>query len=162
MSRLRRIAAFALGSVLLPACVAPPVKPQTNAQMTIKPLWEIRHAAEGSAAGRYELGKDYQARGNLDLALDAYVQALTLDSRNVEALNAIATIYSQQGRLAEAESTLREAVAQNPGAAYLHNNLGYSLLKQNRPAEAATPGMSGHAIIWRWPRPRSPSVSTAC
>jgi tetratricopeptide (TPR) repeat protein len=126
MSRLRRAAAFALGSVLLPACVAPPVKPQTTAQMTIKPVWEIRHAADGSAAAQYELGKDHQARGNLDLALDAYVQALTLDSRNVEALNAIATIYSQQGRLAEAESTLREAVAQNPAAAYLHNNLGYT------------------------------------
>jgi tetratricopeptide (TPR) repeat protein len=121
MSRLRPIAAFVLGSALLPACVAPPAKPQ----MTITPFTEIRHAADNSAAAQYELGKYYQARGNLDLALGAYVQALTLDSRHLESRNALATIYSQKGRFAEAESTLREVVAQSPGAAYLHNNLGY-------------------------------------
>ncbi len=50
---------------------------------------------------------------------------MTLEPRLFDAHNAIATIYSQQGRLAEAESTSRVAVAQSPGAAYLHNNLGY-------------------------------------
>lgn len=120
MFKLRPTVAFVLGSALLPACVAP-----SKLQMTIEPFMEIRHAADGSAAGQYELGKYYQSRGNLDLALGAYVQALTLDSRHLEARNAMATIYSQQGRFAEAESTLREGVAQNPGAAYLHNNLGY-------------------------------------
>ena len=121
MSRLRPIAAFVLGSALLSGCVAPPVKPQ----MTINPVMEIRHAADDSAAAQYELGKYYQARGNLDLALGAYVQAWTLDNRHLEARNAMATIYSQQGRFAEAESSLRVVVAQSPGAAYLHNNLGY-------------------------------------
>ncbi len=33
MSRLRRVAAFALGSALLPACVTPPAKPQMTRQM---------------------------------------------------------------------------------------------------------------------------------
>ena len=121
MSKLRPIAAFVLGSALLPACVAPSAKPQ----MTIKPVMEIQHAAGGSAAAQYERGKYYQTRGDVDLALGAYVQALTLDSRHLEARNAMATIYSQQGRFAEAESMLREGVAQSPSAAYLHNNLGY-------------------------------------
>ena len=121
MPRLRPIAAFLLGSALLPGCVTPPAKPQ----MAVKPVMKIRHAALGSSAAQYELGRYYQARGDLDLALRVYVQVLTFDSRNVEVRNAMATIYSQQGRFAEAESTLREAVAQSPDAAYLHNNLGY-------------------------------------
>lgn len=121
MFRLRSIAAIVLSSALLPACVAPPVKPQ----MTAKPGVELWRAAAGSAAAQYQRGKYYQARGDDDLALDAFVQALTLDRRHVEAHDAVATIYSQQGRFAEAESTLREVIEQKPGAAFLHNNLGY-------------------------------------
>jgi len=121
MFRLRPITAIILGSALLPACVAPPVKPQ----MAVKPGVELWRAAAGSAAAQYERGKYYQARGDDDLALEAYVQALTLDRRHVEAHDAVATIYSQQGRFAEAESTLREVIEQRPGAAFLHNNLGY-------------------------------------
>ena len=134
MSRLRPIAAFVLGSALLPACVGPAAKPP----MTIKPVTEIRHAAGASAAAYYERGAYYQTRGDLDLALGAYVQALTLDGRHVEARNAVATIYSQQGKFNEAESTLREVIAQNPGAAYLHNNLGYIHYLQGKHEAAIT------------------------
>lgn len=134
MSRLRPIAAFVLGSALLPACVGPAAKPQ----MIIKPVTEIRHAAGAGAAAYYERGAYYQTRGDLDLALGAYAQALTLDGRHVEARNAVATIYSQQGKFAKAESTLREVIAQNPGAAYLHNNLGYIHYLQGKHEAAIT------------------------
>jgi len=100
--------------------------------MTVKPGVELWRAAAGSAAAQYERGKYYQARGDDDLALDAYVQALTLDRRHVEAHDAVATIYSKQGRFAEAESTLREVIEQRPGAAFLHNNLGYIYYLQGK------------------------------
>ncbi len=121
MSTLRFVAVPFLACVFLSACTTRSAKPQ----LTIKPVTEIRHSGGASAAAHYERGTYYQRRGNLDLALNAYVQALNLDSRHVEARNAMATIYSQQGKFAEAESVLREAVAQSPGAAHLHNNLGY-------------------------------------
>lgn len=121
MSRLRPVAAFVLGSAVLTACVSPLAKPQ----LTIKPVTEIQHTAGASAAAYYERGTYYQTRGNLDLALEAYNDALALDNRYVEARNAMATIYSQQGNFSKAESNLREAVAQSPDAVHLRNNLGY-------------------------------------
>ena len=121
MSKLGPFAAFFLACALLSACAARPVKPQ----MTIKPVTEIQHTASASATAYYERGPYYQTRGNLDLALEAYNDALALDNRYVEARNAMATIYSQQGNFSKAEANLREAVAQSPDAVHLRNNLGY-------------------------------------
>jgi tetratricopeptide (TPR) repeat protein len=120
MSKLRPIAAFVLASTLLPACMTPAPTPQ----IMVKPHSEIRNSP-GASVDYYEMGKQHQANGKLGLAMDAYGQALKHNSRHVEARNALATLYSQQGRLAEAELLMREVIAQTPSAAYLHNNLGY-------------------------------------
>ena len=126
MSTLRYVATTLLACALLSACAARPAKPQ----LTIQPITKIQHA--GGAAAHYERGTYYQTRGNLDVALGAYIQALSIDKGHVEARNAMATIYSQQGKYAEAEPLLREAVAQSPGAAHLHNNLGYIYYLQGK------------------------------
>lgn len=121
MSNLRYISTAFLTCLVISGCAVRP----TKQQMTIKPVTEIRHSANANADAHYQRGTYYQTRGNLDLALEAYNDALGLDKRHAEARNAMATIYSQQGNFAKAEASLREAVTQNPNAAHLRNNLGY-------------------------------------
>ena len=134
MSNQRYISAVILACAFLSACAVRPTKPQ----MTIKPVTEIRHSANANADAHYQRGTYYQTRGNLDLALEAYGDALGLDKHHAEARNAMATIYSQQGNFAKAETSLREAVAQNPNAAHLRNNLGYVYFLQRNYSAAAT------------------------
>lgn len=127
MFRLRPIAALVLGTALLSACGVSPVKHQwtDKAELTVKPVVEIQHSGGDSAFAHYERGRYFQSQGNLDLAMEAYVQALKLEGGHVEARSAMASIYASQGKLAEAESALSPAVTRNPNAAYLRNNLGY-------------------------------------
>lgn len=127
MFRLRPIAAILLTFALLPACTAT----APTLQMTIQPYSEIKHST-GASNGHYERGKHYQMQGKRELAMASYEQALKLDRRHAEARNALATMYSEQGRYAEAESLLREGIAQSPAAAYLHNNLGYIYFLQGK------------------------------
>ena len=121
MSRLPRVpvACLALACMLLPACTAS----APELQFLVRPYSEIRHAA-GTTPDPYELGRRYQAGGQLDLAVGAYMQAMKVDHRATEARNALAVLYSRQGRFAEAVTLLRDAATKS-SSAYLHNNLGY-------------------------------------
>ena len=119
MSRVASLAALSFACLLLPACTAS--APELG--LSIKPHSEIRHAA-GTLLDWYELGRRYQASGKTDLAIAAYMRAINLDNRAIEARNALAVLYSQHGRFAEAATALRDAASQS-SAAYLHNNLGY-------------------------------------
>ena len=121
MSRMPRVpvACLALACMLLPACTAS----APELQFAVRPYSEIRHAADNTP-DPYELGRRYQAGGHLDLAVGAYIQAMNVDKRATEARNALAVLYSQQGRFAEAITLLRGAASKS-SAAYLHNNLGY-------------------------------------
>ena len=120
MFKLRPIV-LALGVCLLQACAAPPAK----TEMTLQPVLRVRHSSDQAAATYYQLGKYHQDRGNLDLARAAYSHSIALDSRPMEARNALAVIDAQQGRLDDATALLRQLVADYPAVAYLHNNLGY-------------------------------------
>jgi hypothetical protein len=115
---------------MLPACTAS----APELRLSIKPHAEIRHAA-GTSLDRYEVGRRYQASGKVDLAIEAYIQAVKLDTRAIEARNALAVLYAQQGRFADAASTLRAAASQS-SAAYLHNNLGYIYYLQGNHVDA--------------------------
>ncbi|QDL37121.1 LytR C-terminal domain-containing protein [Rhodoferax sediminis] len=112
---------LALGVCLLQACAAPPAK----MEITLQPVLRVRHSSDQAAATYYQLGKYHQDRGNLDLARAAYSHSIALDSRPMEARNALAVIDAQQGRLDDATALLQQLVADYPAVAYLHNNLGY-------------------------------------
>src|SRR5204863_8301562 len=49
----------------------------------------------------------------------------------------VAIMLDELGQWPGGESWHRAALALGPNLDYLHNNLGFNLLKQNRPAEAA-------------------------
>jgi len=118
----RPIAALLLLSALLPACGTKALSPQLK--LTVKPH-EVAQNTPGAQVDHYLLGRHYQTSGRIALAMAAYSQAIRLQHREVEVRSALAELYSNEGRLSEAERLLREVIAQAPPSAYLHNNLGY-------------------------------------
>ena len=132
-----------LGAGLLQACIAPPA---VKKEMAMEPLLRVRHSSEQTAATYYQLGKYHQERGNIDLARDSYKHSLSLDKQQLDARNALATIYSQQGKLNEAKALLLELIAEYPLVAHPHNNLGYVYFIEGN-YEAAVKTLK-HALIF--------------
>lgn len=55
-----------------------------------------------------------------------------------EVLSLLGVLRDDAGDFASAEQAYRRAIQQAPTLAYLHNNLGYNLLLQQKPSEAVT------------------------
>jgi Flp pilus assembly protein TadD len=85
---------------------------------------------------RFNLAKEYEARGNLDLAAENYREAINLKPDDVTAHNNLGNAYLNQGRLREAIEEFKTAIRLNPDAPLTHDNLGYVYFKQGRPVEA--------------------------
>jgi tetratricopeptide (TPR) repeat protein len=85
---------------------------------------------------RYNLAKDYEARGDLYLAVENYRAAISLKPDDVTAHNNLGNAYLNQGRLGEAIEEFHSAIQLNPDAPLTHDNLGYVYFKQGRPDEA--------------------------
>jgi tetratricopeptide (TPR) repeat protein len=109
-------------------------------------LAAFRRAAEEYAAAerfnadrpehRTNLGGFLADRGEYVAAETEYRAALRLDARFAPAWANLADLMRLQGREVEAESTLREGIAQVPGNGMLHHALGLALVRQQRGAEA--------------------------
>lgn len=133
MFTLRPISAILVSVGLLQACSTAPEK----MGMLMQPVLRVSHSADQAAATYYQLGKYHQERGNLDLALAAYTYSISRDKQHLEARNAAASIYAQQGKLNEARSMLLEVIAELPSAALYYNNLGYVYYLQGDYSAAA-------------------------
>lgn len=92
-----------------------------------------------SAESYYLMGRAEHGAGKLAQARAHYAQVLALEPRHAGALNAMAVIHAQEGRLEDALRLFGEAMAVAPQAAHLYNNVGYALLRAGRleDAEAA-------------------------
>lgn len=101
----------------------------------VRPVLDVRHGMT-QARAYYQLGRYYQGQRRVAEAQKAYEQAVAADGSHVEALNALAALQAQQGDLARALETFRRVEALAPDQAYLHNNLGYTLLLQGRHTDA--------------------------
>lgn len=115
-----------LSAGLLQACVAPPIKKE----MAMEPVLRVRHSSEQTAATYYQLGKYHQERGRYDLASQAYKDSIALDRQQLNAPNALATVYAQQGRLDEAKALWLKLMVEYPEVALPYNNLGYVYLME--------------------------------
>lgn len=82
------------------------------------------------AAAYQCLGEVLEAQGKLAEAIDAYLQAISIQPDLVEARAYLASLYSQVGHLPEAIEHYRQALIQRPDLAVLHFNLGNALSKQ--------------------------------
>jgi Flp pilus assembly protein TadD len=87
--------------------------------------------AERPEAQTY-LGGLYAALGETDKAVSAYKTATALNAAYIPAYVNLADFYRAQGREAEAENVLRQAVQVSPGNADVHHALGLSLVRQQR------------------------------
>lgn len=96
----------------------------------------VRGQAELSSDASYLLGKAAHGSGQLAQALAHYSETLARDPRHVGALNAAAVVHAQEGQLEDALKLFAEAMIVAPGAAHLHNNAGYAMLRAGRLHEA--------------------------
>ena len=69
--------------------------------------------------------QSYFSAGNYDKAEADYLQILQRDPNNALALANLATIELQENKLADAETHITAALAQNPDDAYNLSTLGY-------------------------------------
>jgi tetratricopeptide (TPR) repeat protein len=88
------------------------------------------------AAERANLARYYVKQGKADLAQEEYLAAIKLAPRQVPPRVDLADLYRATGREAEAETLLRQTIADTPEAAAAHHALGLALVRQKRYAEA--------------------------
>lgn len=86
--------------------------------------------------GIFIVGRSAHGAGQLALAEERYGQVLKMQPSHLGALNSIAVIYAQTGRIDEALKTFKQALELDPQASHVHNNLGYTLLRGGRLDEA--------------------------
>ena len=108
----------------------------------IEPVLAVDHGIGWSPAGYalslgyYTLGQYFDGSLAWDKSIDAYRKAIAADAQHIEAYNALGVALAQIGRHAEAETTLRQAVALAPTRTHIRNNLGYVLLLSGKAREA--------------------------
>lgn len=120
MRHLRTATTIAAATFLAScASVTPP------APLRIEPVQQVRHSTNEVAAAYYQLGRQHQQRGDLELALTAYNYAAARDPSAPEPRSAAAAVHAQQGRLAQAHALLLAVTVEYPRLAQAHNNLGY-------------------------------------
>jgi tetratricopeptide (TPR) repeat protein len=88
------------------------------------------------AQAHFNLGLAHQSRGQTDLALSSYTQAIHCKPDYALALRHLGTLLQTQARYDEAIECHRKALALNPGDAEAHCNLASALKDQGRASEA--------------------------
>jgi tetratricopeptide (TPR) repeat protein len=90
-----------------------------------------------SADAHYELGHAYADAEEYEKAVEAFKQAVLLETDYVEAYAAMGYAYCGLGYWQEAEAALRRALDFEPDYVYSHLDLGWALEEQGRLGEAA-------------------------
>jgi len=112
---------------------------ELSRQFRIEPVYSVSNAPQSTASSQayFTLGKYFDEMHEWGRAVDAYRQAVAADTANVEAVNALGVALAQGRHFTEAEATLRRAVDLAPERIHIRNNLGYLLLVEGRPQDAA-------------------------
>lgn len=84
----------------------------------------------------FALARRAHGQGQLNLAAAYYLKVLREDGGHVGALNGLGVIRAQEGRTDQALALFARSSDLSPGAAHVHNNIGYTLLQADRLAEA--------------------------
>ena len=134
LSRFGMSGLYMLAFLLLSGCTASHAPPQWQ----IQGVQRTSHSAGQNAVTYFELGKFYQARGQLVLAAEAFAASIALDPQQLVARNALAVLDARQGRLEQAATALLVLVRDFPEAAQPLNNLGYVYYLQGELAQASS------------------------
>lgn len=120
----------------LSACTS--TAPRSTAALNTTPLLRVSDGDGDNAGYAYQLGREYERRGNLARAGEAYARSVVLDPDQLNARNAQAVLLAKQGELEPAAVLLRQLVAAFPAQAQPLSNLGYVYYLQKKTADAAS------------------------
>lgn len=120
---------------LAPTQREPVADARTSVLSRVKSV-ERRSGPSAEVENLWLQGRLAQGQGQLALAEDHYARILKRLPTHPGALNAMAVIYAQTDRLDQAIGLLEQALALQPQASHLFNNLGYALLLAGRLSEA--------------------------
>ncbi|MEP6872768.1 MAG: LytR C-terminal domain-containing protein [Burkholderiales bacterium] len=123
------------GAVLIAIAGCASIDSSISSRWKVAPVFSVSHSTQSSQA-YVSLGQYFEGSREWDKAADAYRKAIKADVNNIEAYDALGVALAQGGHVAEAEITLRQAVALAPDRPRLLNNLGYVLLLANKPEDA--------------------------
>jgi tetratricopeptide (TPR) repeat protein len=105
------------------------------------PQAETPESAEGEnpvVAGLLDSGREALQAGNLDLAVDYFMQVLDKDENNTAALYNLGYIYRRAGDADRAVEYASRAVESAPNRLYVHQNLGLAYEEQGNIDAAIT------------------------
>jgi tetratricopeptide (TPR) repeat protein len=133
--KLKHSAILLANAIALTGCATGAVK-----STDLEPVYRVE-AGGGQPDSRaradyYTRGKAQFEAGRYGLALQAFTAAWRQNRRSIVALNGIAASYDQLGRYDAAMTYYYKALSVGPESGRTWNNLGYSLMLQNRFAEA--------------------------
>ena len=134
--KLRHLNHFAIAGAVLTAaagCAAPGTDGSQAGR--VEAVFTVKHAVQ-SSQGYYTLGRYHDGSRAWVQAVDAYRKAIAIDSRHMEAHNALGVALARSGRYADAEAVLSQAVILAPALTHVRSNLGYVLMLAGRPEEA--------------------------
>jgi type IV pilus assembly protein PilF len=120
----RNIVAVVLATGVLAACAGGPTAPTSPAA-----------SPQEIAALNVQLGMAYLQEGNLDLARNRLLKAVTVAPDYSEAHLGLAVMYEGQGQDELAETHFREALRLDPTSPHGHTNYGSFLCSRGRTAE---------------------------
>ena len=92
--------------------------------------------AKNHAKGAVELGWSYFNKGDTDIALKRFNQALILDPNFAPAYFGIGYVYSVQNKLDLAIQNYRKSIEKDPTFSHSYSNLGLALLYSGKRKEA--------------------------
>ncbi len=82
-------------------------------------------------------GLKYYEQGNMDSAIISFATYLETDDKNTPIMNKLADAYMQKGNLAEADATLKKALALNPADLESNYFMGMLMIEQQNFAGAS-------------------------
>lgn len=109
--------------------------PRASVLPLVQPI-ERNSSPVSEVEGIFIVGRLAHGAGQLALAEERYGQVLKKQPSHLGALNSIAVIYAQTGRIDEALKTFKLALELDPQASHVHNNFGYTLLRDRQLDEA--------------------------
>jgi Flp pilus assembly protein TadD len=137
-----RRALILTAAVALAACAAPRLG-ETVGASPFAPAGVPRVA---EAVDGLIVGHRLMAAGEYELALKAYLRAAADRGLDADVLSAIGSANLKLGRLGQAETILRQALAQDERFVPAWNNLGVVLMEQGKVAEARNVFQTAYAL----------------
>ncbi len=98
--------------------------------------WIIEHTAASPSFGYYELGRHYVSEGDSDLAIEALLTSLSIETTRTLAWYQLGTVAGRAGKLDLAASAFRRLTIIEPDHAGAWANLGLTLQEMGLKADA--------------------------